>query len=974
MASIEEPEIQFAQRLASNERPIRTKALKKLRKYINARSQRAAGGFTGDELLKLWKGLFYCLWMQDKPLLQEELSKQISNLIHSFGDTDKQLLYLESFLLTFKREWTGIDRLRMDKFFQLVRFVFRQTFEALKRKNWESSAVSKFLDMLTAQLLQSSSEAPCGLQLHILDLYMTELATVGSAELTADQNLTFIEPFCKTAAKTKNQTLFSAICRSIFSTIIDQAPFAIEDLMKEMKAAEASDSDSGQASDEDENQRKSKTSTKLASKKGGGKHISGSKSNEEEEDDDDDDDDDGDYLEDLDTDLPSDDIGPVLQFDYAALADNLFELAKRNSTPGQNRQRLYRIIKVLRDLSEGIFPESEYPEEVSTDEDDEMFGSRKRMKRRRGHNEDNEAPAAKKSKGKKKEALNNQDKDREHIDGTVEDEKQNNMKANAQIPEKGEIVAQVQHKIKETKEDLECSQVAHTQSYTSSVKVTETNTQNGLSETGTTGCSGQSKKKKKGGSSGDTETVEEQESFTTAKPETSCDVPVSGKKKTKKKKKGLKAKVEKDRTEGDREIPPVSCEETTTLLSKDATTPAKKKNKGLKAKRKPEGTLSSETDVTSVGCEGSAEDDTTTGLKKLTDSAAPAKKRGKKRSLKLEKAQKLEANTQEVEAGCTEAEITSESSQHTTVVPLKKMTKKKGKREVKMDQTLEEQSAADGSTVTQLKKLKKQSQKELKTAVEEEGAVSESPQVVDAEKLLFEMNMTTPTNKKKIPNLAAAQLNEIKRSVDADLPNDETKLVSSSGKSTKKKRKIPVVFEFEAEELEAAALINGVAGEETVAKKTTPGNDVDEASMPVSSKKSQKKARAGQGSALDFITFQSKAAVPMPLFCKTKGKSSPLPSSKKKIRTPNSESKKVTFGLKNNKTAEFRKTDRSLLVSPDGSSRVPFDPQQKPKFGVLKSPPTPLSSSLKKTRKSNKTSSNSPKSTPKRRPSAADFF
>lgn len=29
-----------------------------------------AGGFTGDELLKLWKGLFYCLWMQDKPLLQ----------------------------------------------------------------------------------------------------------------------------------------------------------------------------------------------------------------------------------------------------------------------------------------------------------------------------------------------------------------------------------------------------------------------------------------------------------------------------------------------------------------------------------------------------------------------------------------------------------------------------------------------------------------------------------------------------------------------------------------------------------------------------------------------------------------------------------------------------------------------------------------------------------------------------------------
>jgi len=30
-----------------------------------------------------------------------------------------ELLYLESFLQTFKREWTGIDRLRMDKFFQV---------------------------------------------------------------------------------------------------------------------------------------------------------------------------------------------------------------------------------------------------------------------------------------------------------------------------------------------------------------------------------------------------------------------------------------------------------------------------------------------------------------------------------------------------------------------------------------------------------------------------------------------------------------------------------------------------------------------------------------------------------------------------------------------------------------------------------------------------------------------------------------
>uniref|UniRef100_A0A8C7ND33 Ribosomal RNA processing protein 1 homolog A n=1 Tax=Oncorhynchus mykiss TaxID=8022 RepID=A0A8C7ND33_ONCMY len=368
----QEPEIQFAQRLASNERPMRTKAIKKLRKYIRVRSQKIQGGFEGDELLKLWKGLFYCLWMQDKPLLQEELSNQISGLIHSFQNIQSQFMFLETFLQTIKREWTGIDRLRMDKFFQLVRFVFRNTFEMMKRKEWETSVVTRFLELLTAQVLHSSSGAPCGLQFHILDIYMTELAAVGSAELTAAQNMTFIDPFCKTASKTKDRILLKAICSSIFSAIVDQAPFAIEDLLKEVKATGggAEESDSGQASEEEG--------------KPSRKPLEGRPTV---------DDDEMLHMEsDSESEMPDDaGIGPVLQFDYLSLADRLFGLARRSNTPSHNRQRLYKVVKTLRDLSEGVFPQDEYPEEVSTDEDDdEMFGSRKRMKRGRGFGEEEE--------------------------------------------------------------------------------------------------------------------------------------------------------------------------------------------------------------------------------------------------------------------------------------------------------------------------------------------------------------------------------------------------------------------------------------------------------------------------------------------------------------------------------------------------------------------------------------------------------
>ncbi|XP_047456382.1 ribosomal RNA processing protein 1 homolog A-like isoform X2 [Mugil cephalus] len=802
MALIQEPEIQFAQRLASNEKPTRTKALKKLRKYINVRSQKEADGFSSDELLKLWKGLFYCLWMQDKPLLQEDLSKQISNLIHSFHDTDRQLLYLESFLQTFKREWTGIDRLRMDKFYQLVRFMFRQTFEMLKRKNWDSSAVAKFLELLTAQLLHSSSAAPKGLQYHILDLYMTELAAVGSAELTAEQNLTFIEPFCKSAATTKDWTLFTSICSSVFSTIIDQAPFAIEDLMKELKATEASDLGLS-SEEEDEEQGNGETKIKTLNGGGRGKKMNDKRSKREEDDDldeDEDEDDDADCSEPEDEDVPSDDIGPVLQFDYAALADKLFKLSSRSSTPSHNRKRLYKIIKVLRDLSEGSFPQDEYQEEVSTDEDDDMFATRKRIKPGRGHDDEQGVSAGQTSKGKKKEKKQNEN--HEKSDTTVDGVKKVKKK---KVQENAETVVQ------DAKGGPDCSQ-----------------------------------------------------DFSP----TEADIKTPGKKK-------------KNR---------------------------QKATSGLEGEMQVNG-VSSDMDAASLVCENSAEDATTITLKNVTDAASPAKKKRKRKAKKksLGGDGLPETTADQTEADIISTEINSEAAQHDVSEPLKKTTKKRGKQEVETDQTPEESTAADECLLTPLVKKRKKNLKQCKKAVEE----AESPQVAEAEKV-SEDTVATPAKKKKnktknATKLPTAKTNEIKSedagSTSTELPLDGRDVVPASGKAAKKKRKIPVVFEFEADELEGAS-VNGHAQVEDNPKKTKLVNDVGEISTPLKTKKAQKKAMSAQKSESSFITFQSKTAVPTPLFCKTKESPSTPLSGKKKVQTPKSESKKVTFGLRNNKTAE----------------------------------------------------------------------
>ncbi|XDV31370.1 hypothetical protein PO909_034074 [Leuciscus waleckii] len=399
MAPIQAAEIIFAQKLASNEKPERSKALLKLRKYISVRSGRAQGGFGEDELMKIWKGLFYCVWMQDMPLLQEELSTKISRLLHSFQTLDSQLLFFKAFLQTMKREWTGIDRLRMDKFFQLVRFMFREVFQMLKRRKWESSVLAEFLQLFSDQLLYGSSAAPAGLVLHVLDLYTAELAHVGSAQLTAEQNLTFIEPICKSMAKTKDRVLLKAIGSNVFDTIVDQVPFAIEDLLREIRQTNGGELD---ASDGSETQQ---DNTELKTKPRSKKKTEDAQDNVSDSEEDCDED-----MFSIPNNMDSKNdyaCGPVLQFDYGAIADKLFEVASNSNIPSFNRSKIYKFVKIFRDLSEGLFPQDKV-EDVSTDEED--YSENRRRKNRKKLTKKGQAETEdtnqKNKKGKKKKRKN----------------------------------------------------------------------------------------------------------------------------------------------------------------------------------------------------------------------------------------------------------------------------------------------------------------------------------------------------------------------------------------------------------------------------------------------------------------------------------------------------------------------------------------------------------------------------------------
>ncbi|XP_067897409.1 ribosomal RNA processing protein 1 homolog A [Heterodontus francisci] len=364
-------EIQFAQRLASNEKRFRDRAVSKLRRYLSARSQRLSGGFSQEELLKIWKGIFYCMWMQDKPLLQEELGNSIAQLIHTFRNLEAKFLFMETFFQTMNREWNGIDRLRLDKFYMLIRLVLRQFLEELKNMSWDDGVVSRFLSCVTNEVLNPTrNTAASGIRFHFIDIYLQELAKVGAQQLSAEQNLKFIDPFCRIAAKTKDRVLFHVISQGIFEMIVDQAPFAIEDLITELQGGE----DKSNAHEELNLNSEEGDPTPLKQSP----KINGSTCAKDDE-----------WLKlDGEAEIPKqsrydEDVGPVLQFDYEAVADRLFRLSSRGSTPAQNRKRLYKLVRKFRDLAEGIFPQDDFPQEMSTDEDDEDFCRRKRKKKQR---------------------------------------------------------------------------------------------------------------------------------------------------------------------------------------------------------------------------------------------------------------------------------------------------------------------------------------------------------------------------------------------------------------------------------------------------------------------------------------------------------------------------------------------------------------------------------------------------------------
>ncbi|KAF3910164.1 hypothetical protein ABW21_db0200224 [Orbilia brochopaga] len=221
----------FVKQLAANDRPTRDKAVESLKTYLSS-----SRTFTQSDFLKLWKGLFYCMWLSDRPRTQQRLADELASLVEVVKPHNV-FTFLETFWMTMTREWTSIDSLRMDKFMLLVRRYVAASLRYLHSNGWSDEDIRRNNEILeTLPLHPTNAKMPDGLRYHLIDIYLDELAKAAKVEneeeeedeqeedaeeqydITPEQTDILLHPF----RKLQQETLSKPIKKSVGGLLEDE--------------------------------------------------------------------------------------------------------------------------------------------------------------------------------------------------------------------------------------------------------------------------------------------------------------------------------------------------------------------------------------------------------------------------------------------------------------------------------------------------------------------------------------------------------------------------------------------------------------------------------------------------------------------------------------------------------------------------------------------------------------------------------
>ncbi|XP_075988809.1 ribosomal RNA processing protein 1 homolog Nnp-1 [Anticarsia gemmatalis] len=227
-------EIKFARLLSGNEKKSRDKVLKTLKKWLlNCFEKKYE--FKEDDFVRMWKGLFYAVWMSDKPLIQEELCESISAVLDLFPPEHLRhaLLMYKAGLRVLATEWYGVDHHRMDKFLMLVRRYLRASLRCLLRSKWNLKSCQLYGNIISGSDGIFSLKTPryarnaTSMLLHIIDCYLEEIAKVSNGDIPAASLAELLRPFCSYMCSGEAPTLCAA-ARRLLTALLRQSEQGIK--------------------------------------------------------------------------------------------------------------------------------------------------------------------------------------------------------------------------------------------------------------------------------------------------------------------------------------------------------------------------------------------------------------------------------------------------------------------------------------------------------------------------------------------------------------------------------------------------------------------------------------------------------------------------------------------------------------------------------------------------------------------------
>ncbi|KAL1405072.1 hypothetical protein Q8F55_008695 [Vanrija albida] len=257
--------VPFGKQLAHTDKKVRDAAIANLRAFL---SRGGDDGTTSTytrledaEMAKLWKGLFYCFWMSDKPLVQQGLASELSNLLLEISPSvkgskkdkeaakfDAAVAFLEGFWAALVREWNGIDRLRIDKYYMLIRRYVAATFRLLARAGWSEEAVAAVNEILSAKsgpMSWQDRSVPTSLATHLADVYLDELDKVlADDDVPPAPLVAVLAPHIALLARTTTPAVHKRLQSAVFDPLLNSLKEDEERPAKRAKKEAAPSSDS----------------------------------------------------------------------------------------------------------------------------------------------------------------------------------------------------------------------------------------------------------------------------------------------------------------------------------------------------------------------------------------------------------------------------------------------------------------------------------------------------------------------------------------------------------------------------------------------------------------------------------------------------------------------------------------------------------------------------------------------------------